>query len=278
MPLKNILVSYNAFGAADAALATGCRLAKRYQAHLTGILSWGPSRISAALGPWVTDELLETIRVSETSRRAEIAAKFREHTRELEKEMAGKVHWLDLGGDADESLMEAARVYDLVVMGAYESDEETAHLAPHPDLVALRSGRPVLIVPKTHWPDRPVDRAVLAWDGGRAAARAMSDAMTVLETKTHVTVFSAGDAPEARRREGLDVVAHLARHGIQTDWKHVAKPAGGVAKAIRDTVKEKNAGLLVMGAYEHPKVLEDLIGGATKGILAGLDVPVLMAH
>lgn len=278
MTLKNILVSYNAFGAADAALATGCRLARKYEAHLTGLLSWGPSRISAALGPWVTDELIASMRAAEATRRAEIAAKFHENTRELSRAQPGKVHWLDLGGDADESLMEAARVYDLVVMGQFASDDETAHLAPHPDLVALKSGRPVLIVPKGYAPERPVDRAILAWDGGRAAARAMSDAMAVLETKSHVTVFSAGDAPQAQRREGLDVVAHLARHGIHTDWKHVAKPSGGVAKAIRDVIAEKNAGLLVMGAYEHPKLLEDLVGGATKSMLSKLDVPVLMSH
>jgi nucleotide-binding universal stress UspA family protein len=278
MAIKNILVSYNALPGADAALGVAMLMARKYDAHLTGLLSWGPSRISAALGPWVTPELMRSIREQEAERRGEIAGAWRDATRALEKERPGKVHWMDLGGDADESLMEAARVYDIVVMGAYESSDETAHLSPHPDVVALRSGRPVLIVPKGYRTDRLVERAVLAWDGGRAAARAMSDAMDVLETKSHVTVFSAGPDEETRRREGLDVVAHLARHGVHTDWHHVARPSKGIASAILETVRDKGAGLLVMGAYEHMKFAEDLIGGVTKTILEETGTPVLMSH
>ena len=276
MTLKNILVSYNALPGANAALALGGLMAKKYDAHLTGLLSHGPSRIGAALGPWVTPDLIETIREQEAEKRAEIAAAFRDGARELEKSRPGKVHWMDLGGDADETLMEAARVYDIVVMGAYEADEETAHLAPHPDVVALESGRPVLIVPRGYRTDRLVERAVLAWDGRRAAARAMADAMPLLETKSHVTVFSAGE--EVRRREGLDVVAHLARHGVHTDWRHVDRPATGIAEAMLETVRDTGAGLLVMGAYEHPKFAEDLLGGVTKRVLRDTETPVLMAH
>lgn len=278
MAIKNILVSYNALGSSDAALGVASLMARKYDAHLTGLLSWGPSRISAALGPWVTTELLESIRVAEAERRQEIAAAFSTAASALAKERPGKVHFMDLGGDADESLMEAARVYDIVVMGHYESSEETAHIAPHPDVIALRSGRPVLIVPQNYRTDRLVERAVLAWDGGRAAARAMADAMPMLETKSHVTVFTAGDAEQAQRREGLDVVGHLARHGVHTEWRHVSRPSGGIARALLETVETTSAGLLVMGAYEHPKFAEDLVGGVTKTVLAGAKVPILMAH
>jgi nucleotide-binding universal stress UspA family protein len=221
---------------------------------------------------------MEQVMQAERDRRDEIMRGFLEATRPLEKERPGKVHFLDLGGDADESLMEAARVYDIVIMGQYASSAETAHLAPHPDLVALRSGRPVLIVPKGYRTDRLVERAVLAWDGGRAAARAMADAMAILETERHVTVATVGDVDEARRAEGRDVVAHLARHGIHTDWAQLERGSGGVAKALLDVVRDRGAGLLVMGAYEHSKFSEDLIGGTTRRILEEIKVPVLMAH
>ncbi|MEM6439474.1 MAG: universal stress protein [Pseudomonadota bacterium] len=278
MALKNILVSYNALGASDAALAVAALMARKYDAHLTGLLSWGPSRISAALGPWVTTELLDSIRIEEARRRTEIAEAFAAAAADLTHERPGKVHFMDLGGDADESLMEAARVYDIVVMGQHESSAETAHIAPHPDVIALRSGRPVLIVPQGYGADRLVERAVLAWDGGRAAARAMADAMILLESKSHVTVFAAGDAEQTRRREGRDVVDHLARHGVRTDWRPVAAPAGGIARALLQTVEDAKAGLLVMGAYERSKFAEDLVGGVTKSVLAEAQVPVLMSH
>jgi len=144
--------------------------------------------------------------------------------------------------------------------------------------VALQSGRPVLIVPPGYRTDRLVERALVAWDGGRAAARAVSDAMTILETKSHVTVFTAGDAERARRREGLDIVSHLARHGVRTDWNHVSRPEGGVAKAMLAAAAQAKAGLIVMGAYERPKFAEDLVGGVTRSLLSAAETPVLMAH
>jgi nucleotide-binding universal stress UspA family protein len=278
MTIKNILVSFNGQPSSAAALAVALKMAEKYDAHLTGILSHGPSRMSIALGPWVTPDLLESIRETEASTRATIAKAFHDATLAGEKVRPGKHHWFDLGGDADESLMQAARFYDIVVMGQYDSDAETAHLAPHPDTVALRSGRPVLIVPNDFEPSGMNGHAVLAWDGGRAAASAMTDAMPMMENKSIVTVLTVGDSEAARRREGMDVVAHLARHGVMTDWKNVPRNGGGIASAIIDMVKQKDAGLLIMGAYEHSRFAEGLIGGVTKDVLKNCPVPVLMSH
>lgn len=278
MAVKNILVSYNAMGGADAALALAALLARTHDAHLTGLLSWGPSRLSAALGPWVPRDLMDAVREAERERRDEIARAFEERTRDLSRERPGKVHWLDLGGDADESLMEAARVYDLVVMGRFEATMETAHLAPRPDQIALESGKPVLIVPKGCRTDRVADRAVVAWDGGRAAARALSEAMALIEHHSRVCVATVGEAPGAVRQEGRDVVAHLARHGIRTEWTPLEPGRGGVARALLRAVEDAGAGLLVMGAYEHSRISEMLVGGVTRTILEEMTVPVLMAH
>ena len=278
MTIKNILLSYNGQPSSDAALAVALKMAEKYDAHLTGVLSHGPSRMSIALGPWVTPDLLESIRENEIAMRDKIAAAFQKGVQEAEKARPGKHHWFDLGGDADESLMQAARFYDIVVMGQYESDAETAHLCPHPDTIALRSGRPVLIVPNGFTPEGMNGHAVLAWDGGRAAAVSMSHAMPMMENKSIVTVLTVGDGEASRRREGMDVVAHLARHGVMTDWKNVPRNGGGVAGAVLDMVDEKDAGLLIMGAYEHSKFTEELIGGVTKEILRRAKVPVLMSH
>ena len=279
MSIKNILVSYNGQPSAEAALKVALRMAETHDAHLTGILSHGPSRMAVALGPWVTPDLLETIRETESALRAKIAAAFSSATLNVEKSRPGKTHWLDLGGDADESLMQAARVYDIVVMGRHESTPQTAHIAPHPDTIALKSGRPVMIVPQGFDPAGMTERTVLAWDGGRAAAAAMAAAMPVMQSKSKLTVLTVGDAKAARRRDGMDIVAHLARHGIMTDWMNAPEIGpGGVAAALIDMVKDRDAGLLIMGAYEHSKFAEDLLGGTTRQVLKSCPFPVLMAH
>jgi nucleotide-binding universal stress UspA family protein len=278
MTIKNILVSYNGTESSDSALKLALKMAAKYSAHLTGIISYGPSRIRTALGPWVTPELIGQIETAEADRRGEVAKKFREKCAEAEAARPGKVHFLDLGGDADESLMEAGRYYDIIVMGQYDSDPETSHLTPHPDSVALRSGRPVLVVPIGYETEVLGERAVLGWDGGRSAARALSDAMAILESKSMVTILTIGENEAAKRKEGRDVVAHLARHGVMTDWKNVPRNGGTIGRIILDMCDEKEAGILVMGAYEHSKFSEDILGGATKEVLKNTRIPVLMSH
>jgi nucleotide-binding universal stress UspA family protein len=36
--------------------------------------------------------------------------------------------------------------------------------------------------------------------------------------------------------------------------------------------------MIVMGAYGHTRVRELILGGATRGILGSMTVPVLMSH
>lgn len=55
-------------------------------------------------------------------------------------------------------------------------------------------------------------------------------------------------------------------------------PARGAGATILDACTELGAGLLIMGAYEHSKFSEDLLGGATRDILSDARLPVLMSH
>ncbi|MDF2231434.1 universal stress protein [Albimonas sp. CAU 1670] len=278
MAIKNILVSWTGQPGGEDALHVASLMARKHDAHLTGLLAHGVSRTAAALGVWASAGAAEPMREAERERRAHIAAAFHELTRELERERPGKVHYLEIGEEPDDGLIEAARVFDIVVAGRDPGDDDAAHLTPHPDVVALRAGRPVLIVPPGYRTDRLVDRAILAWDGGKAAARALADAMAILETHAHVSVVTVGEPSAAHGRDGSDVVAHLARHGIQTDLRRAERGPGGVAAALRAALAEHRSGLLVMGAYEHSRLAEEIVGGVTRRILAELDVPVLMAH
>ena len=60
--------------------------------------------------------------------------------------------------------------------------------------------------------------------------------------------------------------------------KTLPNPAKDVAKTLRAYAGESGAGLIVMGAYGHSHLLEWILGGATRGMLKGLDIPLVMAH
>jgi nucleotide-binding universal stress UspA family protein len=248
-------------------------MAKKYDAHLTGVLSYGPQEIISSYAGYLPVGVAEHLAEADRQRRGEIEGKFRETTRDAPGD---KLHFVDVFSSADDGLMDIARCFDLIVMGATDEDSEIPHMQPHPDVVARHSGRPVLVVPKTYRTDVLNEHALVAWDGGRAASRALADAMQMLETKAEVTVLTVGDPSDTGSLR--DITAHLTRHGIRVTPKIKAREGQRIANIILDACAESGVGLLVMGAYEHSKFAEDLFGGVTNTVLSGSHIPVLMSH
>jgi nucleotide-binding universal stress UspA family protein len=163
----------------------------------------------------------------------------------------------------------------MLVIGQDAAESVDEHVLIHPDRIALLSGRPVLIVPRGHDPNAKHAHSVIAWDGSRAAARALSDSLGLLEAEGQVTVLTIGD--DSTPRPISEVMQHLGRHGIRADHDHIAADPG-LARALLAYCREKRPGLLVMGAYEHSKFREDFLGGVTARVLRNARLPVLLSH
>jgi nucleotide-binding universal stress UspA family protein len=58
------------------------------------------------------------------------------------------------------------------------------------------------------------------------------------------------------------------------------QPAGDVdiASIILSRAADNGADLIVMGGYGHSRLREFVLGGATRGILSSMTLPVLMSH
>ena len=181
-------------------------------------------------------------------------------------------------GQPDRICAQFARTYDLVVVGQPKTEAWEAHLAPHPDSVALQSGRPVLVAPKTIAPLDLSKGAILAWDGKRAASRALADAMGLLEDAASLTVLHVAEDDSAVRQPGRDVMEHLSRHGVHAELLVMPTAGRPVGEIVLETAKLSGAGLLVMGAYEHSKFSETILGGVTKDVLSQIEMPVLISH
>ncbi|RZA24663.1 MAG: universal stress protein [Proteobacteria bacterium] len=74
------------------------------------------------------------------------------------------------------------------------------------------------------------------------------------------------------------IMKFLNRHGITA--RHITRLRG--TSPIGDTLQAVAAGLdadlMVMGAYGHNRLQEFVLGGATRRVLRGLRLPVLMSH
>ena len=77
---------------------------------------------------------------------------------------------------------------------------------------------------------------------------------------------------------GSGITEHLARHGITAEPKHVVTEDKNISEVILAQAREENADLIVMGAYEHSRLRERILGGVTYDILNLSPMPVLMNH
>jgi nucleotide-binding universal stress UspA family protein len=124
-----------------------------------------------------------------------------------------------------------------------------------------------------------LDRVLCCWDGSRAAARAIGDAMPFLKKAKAVELVIVGKGKLSDNElTGADMGAHLARHDVKVEVKSIAAADVDVSNVVLSYAADTGAQLIVMGGYGHSRLREYILGGATRGILQTMTVPVLMSH
>ncbi|MEE7490802.1 universal stress protein UspA [Methylobacterium oryzae] len=174
-------------------------------------------------------------------------------------------------------LLARARMHDLVVVEQPSRRRDRPADAYVEDIL-LGAGRPTLVVP-TGWiePAR-LDAVTVAWDGSAAAARALGDALPLLKRARRVGIVTVQTEAVAGVGEGGDrLVRHLARHGVEADYRTTFSSVTVVGHLIAE-VAQAGSDLLVMGAYGHSRLREAFLGGASRDALRQSGVPVLMSH
>ena len=82
------------------------------------------------------------------------------------------------------------------------------------------------------------------------------------------------DEPDA----SLAIAAHLARHGAQVQVVTQSREGRSTGAVIVDYATAQHAELIVMGGYGHSRWREQVLGGATRAVLAQSGLPVLFAQ
>jgi len=279
MAIKDLALAYNGSPNADAALKFAVQMCKKYGACLTALYTHMPPAYEDNVGRWLSDDVLETLTKAAQEESNAIEAKFKKKVA-LEK-FKGSVELIVEEGPANDLLARAGRYYDLLLIGQYTISTDGDHKLRVEELV-LRSGKPVLIVPDGYKVRPFNEHAVIAWDGSRTAARALSDAMQILETKSRldvVTVISGDDKADSKDiSPSNDILRHLKRHGIEAKIVKLSAPRGSHGPAINEYCSEVNPDVLVMGGYGHARLREKLFGGVTQHVLQYMNVPVFMSH
>ncbi len=274
MAVRDILLHMGDDELANARCAAAMALAQSHEAHLTALYVAKTPYIPGYIRAYIGEEVL-----AEQRRQVLKLAEAAEKRFNDSAERNGVSHeWRIAFGD-DRVLMEFhARYANLAVVSQGKvATEHTEGVYDLAEELVLSAGRPVLVIPYAgKWPIIG-DQVMVAWNGGREAARAVSEAMPFLERAEKVTVFSVG--PDAENHiPGTDLCTHLARHGVKAVASHTMAKDVDVGNLVLSAAFDMSADLLVMGAYGHSRLRELALGGATREILGHMTLPVLMAH
>jgi len=284
MGLRDILVHVDDARGHEARLRLAIELARRNDAHLTGLFVIEPvdiAMLAAPTGPDVAalatlDAIQQEHRAARRALADRMAADFRGAT-----ERAGiAAEWRLAEGEVTDLVILNARYADLAILGQIDPENPGVG-APSPEAVLLSSGRPILVVPYIGAGETVGRRVLAAWNASREAARALNDALPLLADAETVTVFSVnpargiageGDLPAA------DIALHLARHDIKAEASYAVAEDIGVGDVLLSRAADLGSDLIVMGGYGHSRLREIVLGGATRTVLRHMTVPVLLSH
>ena len=283
MAFKSVLVVVTNPGQAHAAISAGAELAMAQDGHLD-VLALGVDHVQlgyAYIGAGAVLTEMSLDRAETDARASETAA------RKALTEQDPALLWAldtavsELGG-LSAIVGNAASFADLVVQVRPYGDGQGQEAETVVEAALFDARAPVLILPgtvKAGQMARP-RRIILAWDQSTEALTAAKCALPFLKQADLVDVTVVD--PPARGPERSDpgglLCQFLVRHGVKAEVTVLARTQPNIADVLASHARDRDADMMVMGAYGHSRLREAVLGGATRAVLEHAAIPVLMAH
>jgi nucleotide-binding universal stress UspA family protein len=286
MSLKDLLVYADKTNDGLARLRLAVDLAARHGSRLTALYvrelnqAQQHERKTAELG-LVSSMELDRLdhRIEASNDRA--AEELRAALAALGRENGLATEWRAVDGPATLVVPQHARYADLCVLGHYAVSDSDPDSYTFSEKLLFSSGRPVLSVPSDGSFHSLGRHIAVAWNSSRAAARAVNDALPLIERAERITLLTINPDDFIGRNGGLPadrMVEHLQRHGASTELIQLERiPAELIATTLQAKARELGADLMVAGAFGHPRLWERLLGGTTRDLLDRMSLPILMS-
>lgn len=276
--MKDIILHLERDSSRDAVRDFAVSTAETFGAHLTGVSFAFAANIPNYIMPdFPADVLANMLSESEAAARGAIS-RFESAVKREDLSAEPRLILQSEFGPT-RTFAEMARNFDLSII--MQSDDD---VGINNDLLIeaalFDSGRPLMVIPYTQRTLLKLDRVVCCWNGSRAAARAINDAMPFLKKANAVELFIIENEKTASEQvlSGAEIGRHLARHDVKVEVETTPAPDIDVADAILSHAADCSASMLVMGGYGHSRLREFVLGGATLGILSTMTVPVFLSH
>ncbi|MEX1826158.1 universal stress protein [Luteibacter sp. CQ10] len=240
-------------------------LAKRFDAHLTGL-----QIVDLDASLVVLPEPLLVLEDEENAARRK-----REWWMDTCRNRKVGGEWEVRRGSHRRALVRRASLADLVV-GRLESMSVGMPLGTAMLARALMARvTPIVLVPDGA-AITPMERILVAWNGSSVSLRAIRNALAFLRSARHVTIL-AGD-PGSRSRKEADpwLRAWLERHAIVYTWVDMDDD-DQPSQAMRTHARQTHADAVVMGAWGRSRLRELALGGTTRQMLSHDDLSLILS-
>ena len=290
MTVKTILAAASGGSASDGAVELGCRLARRFGAHLEGfharpdardLFTYSGDGFGMSMSGDFIDRFTKDAETLVAKTKASFDATVARHKLPLggsplaiPSKIEASASWHEETGYAPLLVSRRARFFDLTILG--RSDRVVDQ--PHTDVVEqtlINSGRAVLLAP-SKTPEDIGQNVVIGWNGSAEATRATAAAIPFLAGSRAVTIVTVG---EKHQESAAGLIDYLGWHGIKGTHKHTPAVSGaGPGQQLLSSAHDQNADLLIMGGYGHVPWREFLFGGATREVVGTALLPLLISH
>lgn len=287
MALKDLLVQVDQTEGALVRLRLAADLARRNGSRLTALFvrDLDPQQVHAqSMGEF---GLVSAADMNRDSRRNvqtadEIAQGLARELDALKLKFALAVELQSVEGSAASVVPQHARFADLCILSQQTRGDAVSPGYTFSEEVLFSAGRPVIFIPAGGTYATLGRHILFAWNSSRACARALNDALPLIEQAERITVLAINPAQYMERYGALapeQIVEHIRRHnpaaaGIRLD----NVPRQSIAAVIQSEAGRVGADLIVAGAFGHPKLWEQVMGGVTRDLLASMTLPILMSY
>ncbi len=279
MTYRSLLVLLDPTPLCDTRTQAAIKLAKTFESHLVGLAPTGLVDMPVATQNAASLAEYATLAWNTLRAQADLSVeRFRQACRE-----AGLSSYESLADDEGRarSLITHALCSDLTLLTqadpAAGDGRATREML---EQVIMHSARPTLVLPYAGRIDSVGRSIMVAWNNSRESARAVSDALPFLRRAETVEVVAWDESrgTEETLPQSLESLQRwLTWQGVSAEM-HVEKTSIHVCEAMLSRAADLSADLIVMGAYGHARWSERVLGGATRGLLDAMTVPVLMSH
>lgn len=280
--IKQILVALDPEQDTQIAIRYSIALAKRFQAHLTGLAVVDVSNIPIHTGSGTLDleyygqEIWESL----TRESQEVAQELLNHFSSEAAKAGISYHAIEQEGASWERIVYETQFHDLLLIGRNarffynEPERDTRTLAK----VVKNGVGPTMVITDDY---HEVETLMIAFDGSRASARSIKSFVHLLpyghDLKMQLIHVQSDERDADPVRKDMDRMEnYLNRHGFRNIAKEIIK-GENPAKTLLEIQEERKPDLLLMGAHAVSALRRVTFGSNTHTLITKTRTPLYMA-